>query len=212
MIPEQFALPLVDFIREANRIPNLIAAILFGSAVKGEFHKKSDIDILLLFESRGNPEVGQEAKVAHQVASDISKKHSLQHSFSFVMHNISRVQDADVEFLRNVCKEGVVIWGRPDFDIMRKPHPSLKPKDLFSYSMRDLKPRDKMAAHRALYGYRVEKTVKGRRYVNEAKGLIDQHGERLVDGVVIVDPRISDRIIELFDSHAVQYRRLKIWV
>ncbi len=211
MIPEQFALPIIDFIGQAERIPNLVAAILYGSVIKGEVHKKSDIDVLLLFDTRGNPEVGREAKAAHQIASDISGKHALEHSFSFVMLNVNRMEDTDVEFLRNVCKEGMVIWGRPDFDIMRKPHPSLKPKDMFSYSMRNLKPREKMAAHRALYGYRVEKTVKGRRYVNQAKGLIEDHGERLVDGVIIVDARISDNIVDLFERHGVQYRRLKIW-
>ncbi len=211
MIPEKFARPLIDFIGEAERIPNLITAILYGSVLKGEVHKKSDIDILLLFDTKGNPEVGREAKAAHLIASDISKRHDLQHSFSFVMYNVNRMRDADADFLRNVCKEGIVIWGRPDLDLMRKPSPSLRPKDLFSYSMRDLKPREKMAVHRALYGYRVEKTVKGRRYVNEAKGLIEEHGERLVDGVVMVDARISDKIVDLFERYAVQYRRLKIW-
>jgi hypothetical protein len=41
MIPEQLRPPLIDFVSRAEEIPNLRAAVIFGSAIKGDFNKKS---------------------------------------------------------------------------------------------------------------------------------------------------------------------------
>ncbi|MFQ6102288.1 MAG: nucleotidyltransferase family protein [Anaerolineae bacterium] len=42
---------LADFIARAGEVPNLRAAVLFGSTVTGEFRRKSDVDVLLLFDT-----------------------------------------------------------------------------------------------------------------------------------------------------------------
>ena len=85
MIPEKLKLPIIDFVSRAKEIPNLKVVVLFGSAVMGEFHKKSDIDLLLLFDTKHNPEIGKEGETAHKIASDVLSAHYLPNSFSFVM-------------------------------------------------------------------------------------------------------------------------------
>ncbi len=211
MIPEKLLLPIIEFVSKAENIPNLKVVLLYGSTVKGEFHKKSDIDLLLLFDCDHNPEVGEEAKIAHKVASEILSQYSIPHSFSFTMENINNPH-LDPQFLRNVVNEGMIVWARPELKILEKPHPNMEPMNIFSYTLTPLPPKEKMAVHRALYGYRVEKIVKEKKYINETKGIVGEHGEKFGDGVFMVPSHTSQDIIEVFEKHGVNYKMINIWV
>jgi len=82
---------------------------------------------------------------------------------------------------------------------------------VFSYSLRSLKPREKMAVYRGLYGYRVEKVVKGKRYVNETTGIVGKKG-KLGDGVLMVRSALSEKIVDLFERYGVKYTRSDVWI
>ena len=84
MIEERFKLPVIDFVSRADEIPNLVGVVLYGSAVTGDISKKSDIDLLLLFDCDHDPELGREASIAHGISSDVSLKHDLAFPLSFV--------------------------------------------------------------------------------------------------------------------------------
>ena len=211
MIAEKVRLPVIEFVSRAEGIPNLKVAVLFGSTVKGELHKKSDIDMLLLFDCDHNPEVGKEAKRAHKIASDILSQYDIPHSFSFTMENINDPH-LDPTFLRNVVNEGIIVWARPEIKILKKPHPNMEPMNIFSYTLAALSPKRKMAVHRALYGYRVEKVVKGKKYINEAKGIVGENGEKLGDGVFMLPSKRSKETIEIFEKHDVNYKMTEIWI
>ncbi len=211
MIPESLRLPIIEFVSKAEGIPNLKVVVLFGSTIKGEIHKKSDIDMLLLFDTDHNPEVGKEAKIAHKVASEILSQYNIPHSFSFTMENINDLH-LDPQFLRNVVNEGIIVWARPEVKILEKPHPNMEPMNIFSYTLISLTPKEKMAVHRALYGYKVEKVVKGKRYINEAKGIVGEHGEKLGNGVFMVPSNASHDVIEVFEKYDMKYKMTKIWI
>jgi hypothetical protein len=204
-------MPIIDFISRAKEIPNLRMAVLYGSVVKDEFHKKSDIDLLLLFDCTGNPEVTEEGKTAHKISSEILSGYNIPHSFSFVMENINDTH-LDTKFLRNVVNEGVVIWALPEVVMLEGVEQHLEPATVFSYALSHLSPRDKMAVHRALYGYSVEKTVKGKKYHNESdEGLIGEYGEKLGDGVIMVPSRFAKDVLSIFKSHNVEYTVKEVW-
>ncbi|MCK4367188.1 MAG: nucleotidyltransferase domain-containing protein [Thermoplasmata archaeon] len=212
MIPEEFALPIVDFVNRLDEVPHLSAAILFGSVAKGDVHKKSDIDILLLFEMSGNPETKRESEIAHQIASEISKKRGLEHSFSFVMYNVKEIGSAEMTFLRKVVEEGIGIWMRADVAVPDKLKSHLVARKIISYSLSGLLPREKMAVHRALYGYRVVKTVGDKEYVNESPGLIEDVGEKLGPGLVMVDPKRAKDVIHVLQRHGADFESRDVWV
>ncbi|HID87576.1 MAG TPA: nucleotidyltransferase domain-containing protein [Anaerolineae bacterium] len=210
LIPEELHPALTCFIDQARNIPNLKLAILFGSAVTGEFRKKSDIDILLLFDTDHNPELGEEMAAVSRVSSYVAQKYDLAHSFSFVMENL-RDGQIDPHFLWTVAKEGIIIWGDPGLLLMPEPHPRLEPELLVTYSTQGLSAKDRGALHRALYGYRVEKRVRDKVYVSEKEGLIARFGRKLGPGVVMVPAAISDQLIEILEKHKAKYSMLKIW-
>lgn len=211
VIPDKFALPLIDFINRLERVPHLRAAMLFGSVAKGEVHKKSDIDILLLFEMKGNPETRREGRIAHEIASEVSKRHDLEHSFSFVMYNVNEMGRTELDFLKKVMKEGIGIWIRTDVGTLTEPHSSLQPRTIISYSLSGLTPREKMAVHRALYGYRVEKSVKGKTYLNASPGLIKDIGEKLGPGLVLVESGRAEDVVEILTKYGAELRSRDVW-
>lgn len=198
MIPEEYRLPLMDFREEAYKIPNLVSLIVFGSVVRNELSPKSDIDLLLVFDTDHNPELGDEATIAHQVAMEISIKYDLIHPFSLIFINQRNIEDTEPDFLWNVAREGILLWGKPSRAIYREPPSSLEPFLLVKYSTQNLDPGHKRKLIRKLY------TAK--------KRLIDKEKERLGPGVLLTPAQKFDKLKELLDSFNVKYSVKKIWI
>ncbi|MCD6108357.1 MAG: nucleotidyltransferase domain-containing protein [Thermoplasmata archaeon] len=198
MIDEKLRQPIIDFVDRAGEIPNLIGVVLFGSAVTGNISKKSDIDLLLVFDTDHNPEVGEEAKIAREIASNISIKHDLPYPFSFIFVNIRNMKEIEPDFLWNVCKEGILIWGKPADVLMKVSHPSLEPFALVRYSIKDLDEKERRKLLRMLY--------------TSKKMLIDKQNERLGPGIILVRSSKFDKVKEALDRFNVKYSVKKIWM
>lgn len=197
MIEERFKLPIIDFVSRADEIPNLVGVVLYGSAVTGDVSKKSDIDLLLLFDSDHDPEIGEETSIAHRISSDVSLKHDLAFPFSFVFVNLKELKEIEPDFLWNVVREGIVVWGKPEDIISKEPHPSLKPLVVVSYSFDGLSETDKRRLLRRLY------TSKNK--------LLDKKTDRLGPGTILVSAEKFEDVRELFDKFHVKYSLKKVW-
>ncbi len=212
MIPDELMLPIMEFIRRANEIPNLKAAVLFGSVVDGTMSKKSDIDVLLLFNTDHNPELGDEMKAALNLSSDIAKKFDLRYPFSFVAKNLNDPKDVEPDFLWRVAENGILIWGKPDLSILKEAHPSLEAMALVKFSLEGLPGKNRASIRRALYGYKVEKTVKGKTYASQKGGLISKKDYRLTPGVVMVPASLLDQISDILKKNGAKFKITRIWV
>ena len=197
MIEEKFKLPLMDFVNSAAEIPNLVAVILFGSVARGETSSKSDIDLLLIFDTAYNPELGTEMDHARKLSTEVSLKHDLDHSFSFVLANKDELKDMDPDFFWNVAREGIILWGKPEDAIYREPPSSLEPFLLINYSTSNMDPTLKRKLIRKLY--------------TSKKRLMDKETERIGPGVLFTSAEKFDKLMELFDSLKVPYSVRKIW-
>jgi len=200
MIYEGFKNAIIDFISRADEIPNLIAAILYGSTLTGDISKKSDIDIMLVFDCDHNPELGEESRVTHKISSEIAAKYDLIHSFSFVIINQRKIGEVEADFLWNIIKEGIVIWGKPELVLAKEPHPSLQPMVLISYSIKNLSNSEKRTLLRRLYSSygKIE--------------LINKKKERLGPGTILVNAKKFDEIKKVFDRFNVRYLVKKLWM
>jgi len=189
-------------------IPNMEAVILFGSAVKNELHKKSDIDIFLMFDSPNNPELGEEGLKAQTIAFKVEKKYNLQNPFSFVFFN--RKESVDSDFLWEVVKDGITLYCKTDLILGQKEF--LKPAAFISYTYGDIPPKDKMYVKRQLYGYKVKKKHKDKEYVSEREGIISKYGKKMGRATFIIEAKKVDEILLLFDERLVKYSLTKIWI
>lgn len=197
IIYESFKAPLIDFIEKARSIPNLRGVVLFGSAVTGDVSKKSDIDLLLITQSEHNPEVGEESITAHRITSEISKKYELTHPFSLTFYNLSNKGDIEPDFLWEVCKDGIMLWGDTNFFLGSKIKEALVPKFLCTYSLKELKDKDKRAVIRKLY---------------ECRSKLIGKEEKLSAGVLLIDATKEPQLKAIFEEYNVNnYRIKKIW-
>ena len=197
MIDERFKPPIIDFIDRAKEIPNLVGIVLFGSAITGDISKKSDIDLLLIFDSDHNPEIGVESEMAHRIASDISLKHDLAHPFSFVFVNQRNMKEIERDFLWNVARDGTLIWGRAEDVIMKRDHHSLEPMVIITYSMKELSGKDKRRLLRYLY--------------SSKRSMVDKKTERLGPGTLLLKAEKFDGVKDVLDNFSIRYSVRKIW-
>ncbi|MEA3458187.1 MAG: nucleotidyltransferase domain-containing protein [Candidatus Thermoplasmatota archaeon] len=197
MITKDITDPLLDFVSQADTVPNLTGMILFGSAVTGKMSKKSDIDIVLIFETAHDPETGQEAEMIHEIASTVSVKHDLLYPFSFVFINKNNMKEVDADFLWTIAKEGIIIWGKPNELLMNTPHPSLKPMMLIQYSTKNLDEKDKRKLLRWLY--------------TSKQKMINKNKEKIGLGVLLVKAQKFDELKKVFDMFNLTYSIKKIW-
>lgn len=93
--------------KKEEEILNLIGIVLFGSVITGDISKKSDIDLLLVFDSEHNPEIDKESEIAHKIVTEISTKHDLKHPFSLIFANKRHMGEMGPDFLWNVVREGI---------------------------------------------------------------------------------------------------------
>lgn len=189
-------------------IPNIEAVILFGSTVKDELHKKSDIDIFLKFDSPNNPEIGEEGLEAQKIAVKIENKYNLQNPFSFVFFN--RKESVDSDFLWEVAKDGITLYCKTGLILGQKEF--LKPAAFISYTYGDILPKDKMFVKRQLYGYKVKKKHKDKEYISEREGIISKYGKKMGRATFIIEAKKVDEILLLFDERLVKYSLTKIWI
>ena len=210
MIQEEVMLPIMEFVRRAREIPDLKGVVLFGSAVKGEMSKKSDIDMLLLFDTGHNPEVGEEMKIALGIMGEIEKKYDLPYSFSFVTKNINDPEDVDPDFLWEVSKEGIIIWGDPDLKILKGKHPSLKAMMLIKYSTKKLNSAQKSRINRSFFGYKYE-IHKKKVYKGFKEGTLRRE-YRLAPSVLLVPAKLGDGVIKILKENGAEYELTKLWI
>lgn len=197
-IYKEFKVPLIDFIDRANEIPNLIGVVLYGSAITADISKKSDIDLLLITKSKHNPEIGEEANVAHKITSEISKKHNLKYPFSLTFYNMRQEEEIETDFLWEICKDGIVLWSNPKFILSKNIKDILSAKLICIYSFKGLEEKNKRAIIRKLY--------------KSKSKLINENEEKLAPGVLLIDSKKESKLIELFDKYGVKnYKIKKIW-
>lgn len=197
-----------ELAQNLKNLKDIEAVILFGSAAKGEMHKKSDIDIFLMFNSANNPEMGKEGREAQRIAIKIENKYKLQNPFSFVFFN--RGESIDSDFLWEVVKDGITLYCKPELILGQKEF--LKPAALISYTYGKIPQKDKMFVKRQLYGYKVKTEHKGKKYISEREGIISKYGKKLGRATFIIEAKKTDEILELFDEKGVKYNLTKIWI
>ncbi|MBI4674144.1 MAG: nucleotidyltransferase domain-containing protein [Chloroflexi bacterium] len=211
VIPEIIRPLLGEFIANADGIPGLVSAILFGSAVRGELHAKSDIDVLLLFDTNHDPELGDETRIAQRIGREAAARTHCPYSFSFVVSDIKELNRLDSDFLWNIASEGSVIWSRPERVLPSAALP-LAPYLLITYDLSALSAKDKRAVHRALYGYRTRRQVASKVYESASAGLVQGRVRRLANGVILCPAGEAEKILTVLQARGVQTSQTKIWM
>lgn len=159
-------------VRRADRIPDLDAVVLFGSSTDGTFDKRSDIDLLLLFDAPDPERTHADAVLA--ALRVVRREARTRREITPVLAPRRRAV-LDRDFLHQVARSGVVVWARPQrwLPLARDAGRVV----LLLWDPSTITAAQRTRIHRSLFGERGRKTVRGRTYRWSTPGLIpkDHH-------------------------------------
>jgi len=154
-VSEEFEGLIRELFYSAQKIPKLLQIVLYGSVARGEEDRRSDIDLLLVFESEGDPEKSPLARVARREIGGAFVKAKCDRNAQIAMTNL---KDIDESFLENVSREGIVVWGKP---LLMDAKKLLRPMVLFEYRVGGSSKVDKVRFYRALKSIDATKVKNG---------------------------------------------------
>lgn len=188
----QMKAALVDFLLRAHEVPHLEKILLFGSLLEGDVNKKSDIDLLLIFNSQENPETGVELREATRLGIEVLKNYSIENNFSFVACNLKEPSKIDKDFLTETAVKGIIIWEKGGYNFLKK-HQEIEAKTLFTYSTKGLPP------------------AKKRKLLRRVSLLGQLFGKRLGKGVILLDKKQASKAEEIFREVKAFYQKQEVF-
>lgn len=192
---------LIDtFVEKIKNLDNLECIILFGSISRNEADKRSDIDILLVF--------NEEHPKKHLF--EITQKITELKPHREIKPVVTNLVDYDEEFVQTVLREGKLLWGKI---ILSTTHLLLKPYHLVSYQTNRLKPADKVKISRLIHGYTSKKKINGELKQYEYEGLKHKYDIHFISKGTLIIPEdaVKSFFCELKKSN-VAYKDKKIWM
>lgn len=173
--------------------------VLFGSLARGEFDRRSDIDLLVI--------------VDHEVPQTLNRKIARMVTALKPHRDINAIptnlRDLDPSFLRNVFREGVVLQGK---FVLTPGHLALTPRVLVSYDLTGLPPGKKVQVSRKVHGFASTKDVGGRRTTYRYEGLKDRYAATVVSpSVLMLSDEDATALIEDLRSAGAKVSRWDVF-
>jgi predicted nucleotidyltransferase len=197
-----------EFAKRVSDIDTVRSVILFGSVAKGEADARSDIDILIVFDTLGSIGRIKGRREISRIALNLEKKFDKNIQIVFTNRKFDKV---DRQFVEHLFSEGIVLYGSvPQIDVKKL---RLEPHTLVYFSLKKLSKADKMRVKKALYGHKTIKKYKDRVYRSEIVGLVEQFGGRRTGiASVLIPAKKSKEFVEALKRFGVDYESLNVWV
>jgi len=183
-------------------LEGLIVIALYGGFARGEVSRKSDIDLLLLFET------DKDAKKAETRISEITSDFGERYP-QVLVRSYSELGQTSPSLLENIFRDGRILYLRHPLQIPVEKILSLKLAALYQLDTTNLVQLEKVALNRILYGKKEHKLEKSYEYAGRIAQL---GGERLGRGTFIVPAMASGEIEEILSTHGVHFRKREIWL
>jgi len=188
------------FITKVRTLPNVRGAVLFGSMARGDFDRRSDIDILLVIDD------SKPRKFLTQVVHMISELHPHRE----IQVTLTNLKDRDEIFLRNVFKEGRILFGS---FLLNADGVALKHYFLVAYDLTGANPVKQVKVSRKVHGYRSKKTVDGKIKEYKYKGLKGMEGVKVISqGTVLLPIEIGKEFINELDALKVKHTVIEVYL
>jgi len=193
-----------EFANAASSFESVRNIIIFGSVARDEADKKSDVDILIVFDTFGKK--FPEQKRIFSISQDIGHKHDK--TLQLIFTN-KRFDGLDRKFVETVLKEGITIYGQPN--IVTPKRLLLEPYTLLEFSSTDKTVSAKLG--KSLFGYRTTKKDKSKTYKSYSEGLVNTYlGKKLGPSAILVPFKSVKIFIGLFSSLRINHKRTDIWI
>lgn len=182
-----------ELIKRLAKIPSLSAIILFGSYARGEADRRSDIDLLLVFDKKEDIKQNRD-----ELLNVLKKYHELP--LALTKKSVKDIA-GDPGFFFNVFREGYVLYKRPGAELIPAAVAREKHTIIYRYDLSSMPHERKLKFNASLFT-----RVKGKyRY----PGLLERiGGEKLSYGAVMIPANAEREMDELLRTYNVKPRKL----
>ena len=208
MIQDDFKEVLFKFVREAC-VEDVANIFVFGSVAKGTADNRSDIDLLVIFDTESEDIDRLEAKNRISELA-LSLEREYETALQIIFSN-KRLSGLERYFIEKVFNEGILLYSKSPRILIQGLE--MESYSLFLYQVNNLDIKERLKVKRVLFGYKTSKKVKGRVYRTEKEGLVAEVGGcRLNSGTIVIPKKNTKRIEEAFKEFKVKYKIVDIWL
>ena len=205
---EQFMDVVFEFVKQVSNISKIYAIFLFGSVAKGEADGRSDVDFLIVLDTKQDPNRLNERNEVSKIALDLEKK--FNKNIQLVFSNI-KFEGLDGHFVEETLREGIILYGRAP--IITEEKLGFLPYIIIYYRLTNLNKSDKMKVKRALYGYKTKRRYKGKLYTSEMNGLVRKlDGKRTGIASILLPYRNSKTVLDTLENFGVKINKTIVWL
>ena len=208
MIQAEFKDLVFKFAKEAS-LKEVAYILLFGSVAKGDADRRSDIDLLVVFDTDSEDYDEFESKTSiSQIALDLEKEFDRNIQILFSNRNFHGL---DQYFVRRVMIEGILLYASPvkvEVDNL-----GLEPFALILYNLKDFDVKEQRKIRRLLLGHKTKKKVNIKTYESVKEGLIqDLDGKYIGGGLFTIPQKNVQAMEEWLEKSKVEFKRLDMWL
>jgi predicted nucleotidyltransferase len=193
---------LIDrFVKKVKKeIPNIQAAVLYGSIAREDYDRRSDIDIMLIIDHE-NPA---------EFTSTISKMITKLRPHREIRTVLTNLQDYDKDYYQNVFQEGRVLFGKV---ILAPENIGLKPCMLISYDLSGKPNSLQVKISKMVHGYSSKKMIDGKEKIYKYPNIEEKYGGKIVSkSALILSFPNGNRFKKELRQLKVPFKEIKIWM
>ena len=186
--------------RIVEKIPSLSAAVLFGSMARGDYDKRSDIDIMLIVESKNKEDLNQ---IISEVITELQPHREIRTV-------VTDLHDYDEDYYQNVFREGRVLYGKV---ILTPEHLALKPYLIVSYDLSGKPNTLQVKISKRVHGYTSKKVIDGEEKIYRYDGIEKKYNGKVISKSAVILPFDSgNEFAEELKGLGVPFRIFKVWM
>jgi len=192
-----------------SSLEGLVALIVYGSYARGEAGRRSDLDLLVLFEKADQLQRSERETLT--IISQAETETRLPFHISPLLVSLDRLEGLGDDLVHALSCEGVILYGHLAALTRLLPQQPM-PAVLITFSLKDATPAVRMRLNRRLHGYTAWRERDGRRERVTYPGLITPPARSLGPGVLLVPGERRTAVIEALDEAGAIYIETAVWL
>lgn len=187
---------LFEFGNKLEKIPVVLAAVLFGSAARGEATIDSDIDVAVIYVKKDEVLMKRVEELAPTRAH--------------IVHVTPRELEKNVSLAGALSGEGLLLAGRPV--VLQAKKLKLRPMMIITYNTVELDVNTRNKLNHVLYGRTSILKSGKKRYVRRYEGLAARPAiTKIGKGVLLVPREKASMITKTLEAHEAKWKEIPAW-
>lgn len=176
----------------------VVGVVLFGSYARGEFGRKSDVDLLILFEGEEPPERAEIGRAALRTCGEIETEYRLPMHLAPLLASVDRASDLGPDLLHAIWTDGLILYADASA-LARLQPPGLAPWVAIRFTTVRLSPSERVRLSRLLHGF------------GSRPGLVQPPGLVLGKGALLVPGAQQKGLRDALDTVGASYDLFPLW-